>query len=115
MPQTDHPAAFGQHNNSSMAASIDDALHMLDVLISLQPRKLAAAVDDDTQLDPLTAQCTELLEQIPAPFDIKSVRERMASRTDPDPLQTVLYQELDRYYIFNKSGYPILTLRFNIY
>ena len=95
MPQSDHPAAFGQHTNSSMAASIDDSNNMIDVLVALQPRVLKA-VDEDA-VDPLAAQCAELLEQIPECFDIKSVRERMASRSDPDPLKTVLYQELDRY------------------
>jgi hypothetical protein len=38
MPQTDHPLAFGQHSNSDMAASIDDANTLIDVLVSLQPR-----------------------------------------------------------------------------
>jgi dynein heavy chain len=95
MPQTDHPLAFGQHSNSDMAASIDDANILIDVLVSLQPRVIKA-VDEDA-VDPLAAQCAELLEQTPAPFDMRIVREGMASRSDPDPLKTVLFQELDRY------------------
>jgi len=54
------------------------------------------AVDEDA-VDPLAAQCTELLEQTPPVFDMRNVRSIMSARADPDPLKTVLYQELDRY------------------
>ena len=95
MPQTDHPLAFGQHSNSDMAASIDNAIDLLDVLVSLQPR-VVKAVDEDA-VDPLAAQCTELLDQTSEPFNTRALREKMESRSDPDPLKTVLYQEIDRY------------------
>jgi hypothetical protein len=77
-----------------MAASIDDANNLIDVLVSLQLQVIG--VTDENTVDPLAAQCTELLEKIPDIFDIKSVKIRMSSRSDPDPLKTVLYQELDR-------------------
>ena len=95
MPQTDHPLAFGQHSNSDMAASVDDANILIDVLVSLQPR-IIKAVDEDA-VDPLAAQCAELLDQTPPVFDMRIAREIMNVRSDPDPLKTVLYQELDRY------------------
>jgi dynein heavy chain len=95
MPPTDHPLAFGQHSNSDMAASIDDAATLIDTLVSLQPR-MAQVVDDEAG-DPLARQCQELLETTPELFDAKDVRERMEVRTDPDPLKTVLFQEVDRY------------------
>ena len=94
MPQTDHPLAFGQHLNSDMAASVDDANILIDVLVSLQPRVIEA-VDEDA-IDPLAAQCAELFEQTPPVFDMRLARETMAARPDPDPLKTVLFQELDR-------------------
>ena len=94
-PHSDHPAAFGQHSNSDMAASIDDANTIIDTLVSLQPR-VAQHVDEDA-VDPLAAQCTELLEQTPQPLDARAIKEKMASRSDPDPLKTVLFQEVDRY------------------
>lgn len=94
MPPTDHPLAFGQHSNSDMAASVDDANILIDVLVSLQPR-IIKAVDEDA-VDPLAAQCAELLEQTPIVFDIIAAKETMSSRSDPDPLKTVLFQELDR-------------------
>lgn len=95
MPPTDHPLAFGQHSNSDMAASIDDSTIMIDTLVSLQPR-LIKVVDEDA-VDPLAAQCSDLLEQTAEPFDMRMVKERLATRSDPDPLKTVLFQELDRY------------------
>ena len=94
MPHTDHPLAFGQHSNSDMAASVEDANTLIDVLVSLQPNVIMV-VDEDS-VDPLAAQCTELLEQTPPLFDIIAVRVSMEIRSDPDPLRTVLYQELDR-------------------
>ena len=54
------------------------------------------AVDEDA-VDPLAAQCTDLLEQTPPVFDMRNVRGIMSARADPDPLKTVLFQELDRY------------------
>jgi dynein heavy chain len=95
MPQSDHPAAFGQHSNSDMAASIDDAQNMLSTLVSLAPQKVNTGDEDGA--NPLVAQCLELKEKTPEPFDKREVRERMDSRSDPDPLKTVLYQEIDRY------------------
>jgi len=95
MPQTDHPLAFGQHSNSDMAASIDDAGNMIDVLVSLQPRIIKAV--DEEAVDPLAAQCNDLLQQTPDVFNMRQVKDKLDSRSDPDPLKTVLYQELDRY------------------
>ncbi len=93
--ESDHPLAFGQHSNSDMAASIDDSNTLIDVLVSLQPN-VVKAVDEDA-IDPLAAQCTELLQQTPEVFHMRTVREKLETRSDPDPLKTVLYQELDRY------------------
>jgi dynein heavy chain len=95
MPPTDHPLAFGQHPNSDMAASIDDANNMIDTLVSLQPRVVKAV--DEQEVDPIAAQCSELLQQTAEVFVMRTVKEKLDSRSDPDPLKTVLYQELDRY------------------
>ena len=78
-----------------MAASIDDANTLIDTLVSLQPR-IVKAVDEDA-VDPLAMQCTELLLQTSEPFSMRAVKERIETRSDPDPLKTVLYQELDRF------------------
>lgn len=94
MPTTDHPLAFGQHSNSDMAASLDDANTLIDTLVSLQPNVVKAV--DEEEVDPMAAQCGDLLSQTAEPFEMRAVREKLESRSDPDPLKTVLYQELDR-------------------
>jgi len=111
MPQADHPLAFGQHANSDMAASIDDATTLVDTLVSLQPAVIKA-VDEDA-VNPLAAQCAELLEQTSEPFNMRNVREKLESRSDPDPLKTVLYQELDRCVGLSLSLYFSLALAFS--
>lgn len=78
-----------------MAASIEDANSLIQTLTSLQPRSLK--VGDDEATDPLAAQCADLLEQTPELFDLRAIKEQIDARSDPDPLKTVLYQELDRY------------------
>jgi len=95
LPQTDHPMAFGQHSNSDMAASMLDSTSLLSTLTSLQPRKVQN-VDENAE-NPLAAQCQDLLEQTAFPFNMRETREKIEPRSDPDPLKTVLYQELDRY------------------
>lgn len=95
MPATDHPLAFGQHSNSDMAASLDDANTLIDTLVSLQPNVVKVA--DEADVDPMAAQCADLLSQTAEPFDMRMVKEKLENRSDPDPLKTVLYQELDRY------------------
>merc|ERR1711998_711825 len=38
-----------------------------------------------------------MLEQVPPMWTLRDVRMTMDARSDPDPLKTVLFQELDRY------------------
>jgi len=94
-PQSDHPLAFGQHLNADISSQIDDANTLIEVLVSLQPMVITAS--DDSAEDPLAKKSVELLEQTPAVFDVKAIKKIMDSRSDPEPLKTVLYQELDRY------------------
>mmetsp|Transcript_11537 Transcript_11537/g.25166 ORF Transcript_11537/g.25166 Transcript_11537/m.25166 type:complete len:1708 (-) Transcript_11537:108-5231(-) len=106
MPTTDHPLAFGQHANSDMAASIDDANTLIDVLVGLQPNVVKAV---EEEVDPMAAQCQDLLGQTAQPFGMREVREKLSTRPDPDPLKTVLYQELDRYNKLLASLHSSLT------
>ena len=94
-PPTDHPMAFGQHPNADISSQIDDSNIVIDVLLGLQPAVIVA--DDENAEDPVAAQGRDLLEQCPPQFNLREVRHIMASRSDPDPLKTVLFQELDRY------------------
>lgn len=94
-PPSDAPMAFGQHLNADISSQIDDANTLISTLVGLQPRVVKSSSEDGE--DPLAKQCAELLEQCPSVFDLRTIRNRMESRSDPDPLKTVLYQELDRY------------------
>jgi dynein heavy chain len=94
-PAHDHPMAFGQHPNADISSQIDESNIVIEVLVSLQPRVVTAA-DEDAE-DPIASQARDMLEQCPEMFDIREIRNIMASRSDPDPLKTVLFQELDRY------------------
>ncbi|CAM9180031.1 unnamed protein product [Ectocarpus fasciculatus] len=96
LPMNDHPLAFGQHPNADISSQIDDANTLIEVLVSLQPTVVSTAADETAE-DPLSKQCSDLLELVPEIFDLRAIRERMDARSDPDPLKTVLYQELDRY------------------
>ena len=94
-PATDQPSAFGQHLNADISSQIDDANTLIGTLVGLQPR--AAKVESEDGEDPLAKQCSDLLEQAPEMFNLRTIRETMEHRADPDPLKTVMYQELDRY------------------
>jgi dynein heavy chain, axonemal len=45
----------------------------------------------------LLPQAGELLEQVPLALSMRRVKEVLASRSDPDPMKTVLLQEVERY------------------
>jgi len=107
MPTSDHPMAFGQHPNADISSQIDDANTLIEVLVSLQPR-VVKVVDENAE-DPLAKQSMELLEQSPTIFDIRNIKEKMENRSDPDPLKTVLYQELDRYNLLLNTVRSSLT------
>ena len=94
-PAFDQPMAFGQHLNADISSQIDDANTLIETLVGLQPRVSKSSSEEGE--DPLAKQCEELLAQCPEVFNIRIIRERMENRADPDPLKTVLYQELDRY------------------
>jgi dynein heavy chain len=87
--------AFGQHPNADISSQIDDSNVVIDVLVSLQPR-VVTTTEDDAE-DPVAQQARDLLDQCPELFNMREIRNTMASRSDPDPLKTVLFQELDRY------------------
>jgi dynein heavy chain, axonemal len=97
MPANDHPAAFGQHPNADISSQIDDANALIEVLVSLQPATVVAA--SDAAEDPLAKQSADLLAQCPEKFNIRDIKQKMDNRSDPEPLKTVLFQELDRYNI----------------
>jgi dynein heavy chain len=57
----------------------------------------ASGGDVVTDDDKVLAIARDLERDAPRPFDIKLINESLRSRSDPDPINTVLMQEIDRY------------------
>ena len=94
-PQDDHPLAFGQHPNADISSKMEDTKTLLDTIISLQPK--AATEGEETNEVKVIRRVDTLKAQVPQPYNVRSVRKIMETRSDPDPLKTVLFQECDRY------------------
>eukprot|EP00798_Chlamydomonas_sp_ICE-L_P021926 gene21926-28972_t len=94
LPQTDRPEAFGQHANAEISYLIADSKVLLDSLLALQPRTGGAGAGARPE-DVVMAIATDLLEQVPLPFNLENVMKSKAD--DPSALHVVLFQEVERY------------------
>ena len=105
----DDPRAFGQHPNAAIASQISETTDMLKTLLSLGGNPSTESVPDEDGVAPLTdddkvlAIAADLERDAPRPFDIKVITESLRARSDPDPIVTVLMQEIDRYNILFKT------------
>lgn len=95
LPMTDPPEAFGQHPNADMQSAIQDTEELLSTVLSLQPRNVTDGGSKSE--DEVFAIASELEHTLPESFDMEAVRTSMASRSDPDPLKVVVFQEVERY------------------
>jgi len=95
MPLTDLPAAFGQHANADISSMIEDSNEFFVTVSSLMAS--GAGASDDEAAARVLSLAKGLEEQTPPSWDLRAVRKSFESRSDPDPLKTVLFQELDRY------------------
>ena len=68
---------------------------MLLTIISLQPRVVSEG--GESAESRVLRFAVDLEKGVPDSFDMILVEEKMATRADPDPLKTVLFQELERY------------------
>jgi dynein heavy chain, axonemal len=109
LPMEDDPRAFGQHPNAAIASQISETTDMLKTLLSLGGNPSTESVPDEDGVAPLTdddkvlAIAADLERDAPRPFDIKVITESLRARSDPDPIVTVLMQEIDRYNILFKT------------
>ncbi|GMI05338.1 hypothetical protein TrVE_jg1168 [Triparma verrucosa] len=95
LPQSDHPAAFGQHPNADISSQIEDTNGLLGTIIGLQPKIIVEGAE--TPMQKLSKQVAAMKPQIPKVFNLRQVRKDMGARSDPDALKTVLFQEIERY------------------
>ena len=95
LPMTDQPAAFGQHPNAEIAAMMMDTDEFLDTLVSLQPAAIESG--GESADDRVLRLADDLAQSTPSQFDIFEIKQLFEGRSDPDPLKSTLFQELDRY------------------
>jgi len=68
---------------------------LLHTISELQPKK---AADGEEAAETVVLRTAKGLEDnCPPVWEMRVVKEKMSSRSDPDPLKTVLFQEIDRY------------------
>ena len=72
LPATDRPEAFGQHGNAEISYLIEDSRVVLDTLLALQPADTAGAGGGSRE-ELVMGIATDLLEQIPEPFNLEQV------------------------------------------
>ena len=70
-------------------------LCLLQTVISLQPRVAAAA--GESAESKVLAIASDMELSLPELFDLEEVHTVMTTRSDPDPLKTVVFQEVERY------------------
>ncbi|GIM07381.1 hypothetical protein Vretimale_11536 [Volvox reticuliferus] len=100
LPASDRPEAFGQHSNAEISYLIEDSKVLLDSLLSLQPRAEGGGSGGSggaggRREDVVMAIATDLLDQVPQPFNLEEVMKAKAD--DPSALHVVLFQEVERY------------------
>mmetsp|Transcript_3653 Transcript_3653/g.6221 ORF Transcript_3653/g.6221 Transcript_3653/m.6221 type:complete len:1261 (+) Transcript_3653:2172-5954(+) len=97
LPQSEHPLAFGQHPNADISSQIEDATDLLTTTASLQPKGAEGGGAGQSKEDAILIQAEGLQEQTPPVFDLRAIKHEFGSRSDPEPMKIVLYQEIERY------------------
>lgn len=95
LPQADQAVAFGQHNNADIASLIEDTNNLLGTLVSLQPKVVVEGEDSDEVK--VLRQVRAFAPLVPPVYDMRELKIHMDNRSDPDPMKTVLFQEIERY------------------
>ena len=94
MPLNDDPEVFGLHENANITSAIKESSLLLNTLLSLQPKTVAAS--GLSREDIVAKLSQDILFKIPANFDVRS-----ASKQYPidysNSMNTVLVQELGRF------------------
>lgn len=88
LPTADRPEAFGQHPNAEISYQIEDSKVVLDSLLALQPRAAGGGSSNNRE-DTVVLITTDLLAQIPDPFNLEAVMKSKAD--DPSALHVVLF------------------------
>ncbi|XP_018428368.1 PREDICTED: dynein heavy chain 2, axonemal [Nanorana parkeri] len=95
LPAVDHPEAFGQHPNADIASQITEARTLFDTLLSLQPQVTQNVPGGQSREDKVLELLTDVRQKIPQEIDYEGTRKVLSD--DPNPLNVVLLQEIQRY------------------
>ena len=76
-------------------AQIEDTAALLRTIVSLQPK--VSQDGEESNESRILRIASGMEEQVPQPLDAEEIHSAMEARSDPDPMKTVLFQEVDRY------------------
>uniref|UniRef100_H2ZI81 Dynein axonemal heavy chain 2 n=1 Tax=Ciona savignyi TaxID=51511 RepID=H2ZI81_CIOSA len=93
LPNVDNPEAFGQHPNADIASQITEARTLFETLLSLQPK--VATTTGVSQEEKVLDLAANVLKTIPEVIDYEGTAKILSD--DPNPLNVVLLQEIERY------------------
>lgn len=92
-PNEDLPEAYGQHTNAEINSQTIDSLELLAAILSLQPAVGGAGGDTEAKsLGEIAALRASIPEDM---INLQALKHKL--RTDSDPLNIVLVQEVQRY------------------
>ena len=92
-PNVDPPEAFGQHPNADISSMIRETRVLLDSLVSMQPA--VSSSGGASREDKVLELSADMLSRLPAKIDYDNTAKLLAD--DPNPLNIVLLQEIQRY------------------
>lgn len=95
LPTVDHPEAFGQHPNADIASQITEARTLFDTLLSLQPQVTQNIPGGQSREDKVLELLSDVRQKIPQEIDYEGTVKVLSD--DPNPLNVVLLQEIQRY------------------
>ncbi|XP_040202767.1 dynein heavy chain 2, axonemal [Rana temporaria] len=95
LPTVDHPEVFGQHPNADIASQITEARTLFDTLLSLQPQVTQNVPGGQSREDKVLELLSDVRQKIPQEIDYEGTVKVLSD--DPNPLNVVLLQEIQRY------------------
>jgi len=94
LPEDAKPEAFGFHPNAEIAYGTNEALTVLETILSLQPRASAGA--GASREDQIDAMAVDMMARVPGPYDMEPIMKAYPV-TYSQSMNTVLQQEVIRY------------------
>uniref|UniRef100_A0A1I8HFN9 AAA domain-containing protein n=1 Tax=Macrostomum lignano TaxID=282301 RepID=A0A1I8HFN9_9PLAT len=94
LPNIDHPEAFGQHPNADISSQIQETRLFFGTLLSLVPQVTSGGAGESRE-DKVLELARNIYKQLPENIDYEATAKLM--QQDPNPLNVVLLQEIERY------------------